>query len=331
MTNAIEAEGLVKNYKTHQALRGVDLAVPEGTVLGLLGPNGAGKTTTVRILSTLLTPDAGTARVAGFDAVRKPKEVRRRIGLTGQYAALDERLTGRENLHLIGTLLHLGRRNVRGKAEELLERFALTDAGDRVVRTYSGGMRRRLDLAASLLVDPPVLFLDEPTTGLDPTSRLMLWGMIREQVDRGVTVLLTTQYLEEADMLADRIVVIDAGKVIAEGTADELKQKVGGERLEVAPALADHTPLVVSALAAGSVSAPVVADNGRTVSVPLTGGMGDVAAAARAVEGLGIDIAEFAVRRPSLDDVFVTLTGRTAEPQEKPAHEQEHEKEKQAA
>jgi len=313
VTNAIEAEGLCKSYKTHQALGGVDLAVPEGTVLGLLGPNGAGKTTTVRILSTLLQPDAGSARVAGFDAVRKPKEVRRRIGLTGQYAALDDRLTGRENLRLIGTLLHLGRGKVRAKADELLERFDLTEAADRVVRTYSGGMRRRLDLAASLMVDPPVLFLDEPTTGLDPNSRVMLWGMIREQVNRGVTVLLTTQYLEEADMLADRIMVIDAGRVIAEGTADELKQKVGGERLEVSPADAAHTRLVVSALAAGSVAGPpAVGDNGRTVSVPLTGGMGDVTAAAGAVEALGIEIAEFAVRRPSLDDVFMTLTGQTA-------------------
>jgi ABC-2 type transport system ATP-binding protein len=313
VTNAIEAEGLCKSYKTHQALSGVDLAVPEGTVLGLLGPNGAGKTTTVRILSTLLQPDAGSARVAGFDAVRKPKEVRRRIGLTGQYAALDDRLTGRENLRLIGTLLHLGRHKVRAKADELLERFDLTEAADRIVRTYSGGMRRRLDLAASLMVDPPVLFLDEPTTGLDPNSRVMLWGMIREQVNRGVTVLLTTQYLEEADMLADRIMVIDAGKVIAEGTADELKQKVGGERLEVSAADAADTQLVVSALAAGSVAGPpAVGDNGRTVSVPLTGGMGDVTAAAGAVEALGIEIAEFAVRRPSLDDVFMTLTGQTA-------------------
>ncbi|MFF3285506.1 ATP-binding cassette domain-containing protein [Streptomyces sp. NPDC003023] len=313
MTNAIEAEGLCKSYKTHQALSGVDLAVPEGTVLGLLGPNGAGKTTTVRILSTLLTPDAGSARVAGYDAVRKPKEVRRRIGLTGQYAALDDRLTGRENLRLIGTLLHLGRGKARAKTDELLERFDLSDAADRVVRTYSGGMRRRLDLAASLMVDPPVLFLDEPTTGLDPNSRVMLWGMIREQVNRGVTVLLTTQYLEEADMLADRIMVIDSGKVIAEGTADELKQKVGGERLEVAPADAANTDLVLSALAGHSVAGPpVLGDNGRTVSVPLTGGMGDVTAAAGAVEALGIEIAEFAVRRPSLDDVFMTLTGQTA-------------------
>jgi ABC-2 type transport system ATP-binding protein len=312
VTNAIEAEGLRKSYKGHEALSGVSLSVPEGTVLGLLGPNGAGKTTTVRILATLLRPEEGRATVAGFDAVKQPKEVRRRIGLTGQYAALDERLTGRENLRLIGTLLHLGKRRSRAKADELLERFELSDAADRVVRTYSGGMRRRLDLAASLMVDPPVLFLDEPTTGLDPSSRVVLWGMIREQVAKGVTVLLTTQYLEEADQLADRIVVIDSGKVIADGTADQLKQKVGTERLEVAALAAEDTPRVVAAIGARLATTPAVAEDGRTVSVPLPDGMGGVAAAAAAVEDLGIAVAEFAVRRPSLDDVFMTLTGQTA-------------------
>ncbi|MCF4140784.1 ATP-binding cassette domain-containing protein [Streptomyces sp. Tue 6430] len=312
MTNAIEAEGLRKSYKGHEALSGVSLSVPEGTVLGLLGPNGAGKTTTVRILATLLRPEEGRATVAGFDALAQPKEVRRRIGLTGQYAALDERLTGRENLRLIGTLLHLGKGPSRRKADELLERFELSDAADRVVRTYSGGMRRRLDLAASLMVDPPVLFLDEPTTGLDPSSRIVLWGMIREQVAKGVTVLLTTQYLEEADQLADRIVVIDSGKVIADGTADQLKQKVGAERLEVAALAVEDTPRVVAALGARLAATPSVSEDGRTVSVPLPDGMGGVTAAAAAVEELGIGVAEFAIRRPSLDDVFMTLTGQTA-------------------
>ncbi|ATW50989.1 ATP-binding cassette domain-containing protein [Streptomyces peucetius] len=311
METAITAEGLRKRYGDHQALSGIDLSVPAGTILGVLGPNGAGKTTTVRILATLLEPDEGRATVAGYDLAKQPLQVRRNIGLTGQYAAVDERLTGRENIELIGVLLHLGRRAAKARAAELLEQFGLTDAGDRMAKTYSGGMRRRLDLAASLVARPPVLFLDEPTTGLDLTSRLALWGMIREQVDSGTTVLLTTQYLEEADQLADSIVVIDNGTVIADGTPDELKRKVGGERLEVSVADAVDLPAVVRTLAAVSPAVPVVDDETRTVSVPLTGGVATIASAAAGLETLGIEPEDFAVRRSSLDDVFLALTGQT--------------------
>src|ERR687886_2336132 len=229
---AVLAEGLQKRYGRTWALRGVDLAVERGTICGLLGPNGAGKTTAVRILTTLLSPDAGRAEVAGLDVVRQAGELRSRIGLTGQYAAVDEYLTGRENLEMVGRLYHLSKKQARGRADELLERFDLVDAATRLVKTYSGGMRRRLDLAASLVLSPPVLFLDEPTTGLDPRSRITMWDIIGELVSGGTTLLLTTQYLDEADRLADRIAVVDAGRVIAEGTSDELKARVGGERLE---------------------------------------------------------------------------------------------------
>ncbi|GDY54610.1 daunorubicin resistance protein DrrA family ABC transporter ATP-binding protein [Streptomyces violaceusniger] len=256
METAISAEGLRKRYAEHEVLRGIDLAVGAGEVLGLLGPNGAGKTTIVRILATLLPPDAGKVTVAGYDLAREPKEIRRRIGLTGQYAAVDAVLTGRENLRLIGVLLGLGKRKARARADELLEQFDLADAADRPSRSYSGGMRRRLDLAASLVATPSVLFLDEPTTGLDVTSRQLLWQMVRQQVDSGVSVLLTTQYLEEADQLADRLVVLDKGTLIAEGTPEELKRKVGGERLEVSVATAAELPAVVKAVADASADPP---------------------------------------------------------------------------
>lgn len=312
---AIRAEGLRKGYGRTQALRGVDLAVPAGTVLGLLGPNGAGKTTTVRTLATLLVPDGGRAEVAGYDVVSQPREVRRRIGLAGQYAAVDELLTGRENLVLIGTLLHLGRRAARARATELLDRFDLTGAGDRPARTYSGGMRRRLDLAACLVARPSVLFLDEPTTGLDPASRMALWSAVRELVTDGVTVLLTTQYLEEADYLADRIVVVDAGRVIADGTPNELKRKVGEERLEIVVTHPDGVPAAVSALRRSTAGEPVVDRDKGVVSIAVGEGMDsmhDIATVAAALHRENVEVADFALRRPTLDDVFVSLTGRSA-------------------
>ncbi|MGW1867794.1 ATP-binding cassette domain-containing protein [Streptomyces mauvecolor] len=312
MSMAIQADGLRKRYKQHEALSGVDLAVPSGTVFGLLGPNGAGKTTTVRMLATLAEPDGGRAEVAGFDVVRRPHEVRRRIGLAGQYAAVDELLTGRENLVLIGRLLHLGGRAARQRAAELLARFDLTDAADRPAHTYSGGMRRRLDLAVCLVTRPSVLFLDEPTTGLDPVSRMALWNAVRELVADGVTVLLTTQYLDEADALADRIAVVDTGKVIAEGTPDELKRKVGDERLEVEVARPDEVSAAVTALRRISADEPSVDPERRLVSISLGDGMTGIANAATALRQEGVEVVDFALRRPTLDDVFVTLTGQSA-------------------
>ncbi|WP_438291926.1 ATP-binding cassette domain-containing protein [Streptomyces sp. HUAS TT7] len=309
---AIQADGLRKRYKQHEALSGVDLAVPSGTVFGLLGPNGAGKTTTVRMLATLAEPDGGRAEVAGFDVVRRPHEVRRRIGLAGQYAAVDELLTGRENLVLIGRLLHLGGRAARQRAAELLSRFDLTDAADRPAHTYSGGMRRRLDLAVCLVTRPSVLFLDEPTTGLDPVSRMALWNAVRELVADGVTVLLTTQYLDEADALADRIAVVDTGRVIAEGTPDELKRKVGDERLEVEVARPDEVSAAVTALRRISADEPSVDPERRLVSISLGDGMTGIANAATALRQEGVEVVDFALRRPTLDDVFVTLTGQSA-------------------
>jgi ABC-2 type transport system ATP-binding protein len=305
---AIQAEGLQKRYKETEALRGVDLSVRTGSVLGLLGPNGAGKTTAVRVLATLLEPDGGRATVAGFDVVRQPREVRRRIGLAGQYAAVDELLTGRENLVLIGKLLHLGRRGAAERAERLLERFELTEAADRPLKTYSGGMRRRLDLASCLVADPEVLFLDEPTTGLDPASRSTLWNTVRGLVADGVTVLLTTQYLEEADFLADTIMVIDAGRVIAEGTPDELKRKVGLERLEVQVGLGDLAA-AASVLARVAVESPVVDSTKGIIGLQLQDGMGGIADAAAVLRDADVTITDFAIRRPTLDDVFLNLVG----------------------
>ncbi|MFJ9695836.1 ATP-binding cassette domain-containing protein [Kitasatospora sp. NPDC101183] len=309
---AILAEGLTKRYATHTALHGVDLSVPAGTVLGVLGPNGAGKTTTVRILATLLRPDGGRAVVAGHDVVRDPREVRRRIGLAGQYAAVDGLLTGRENLVLLGRLLRLGKRGAAARAQELLDRFGLLDAAERPVGTYSGGMRRRLDLAACVVGEPEVLFLDEPTTGLDPVSRTVLWKVVRDLVSGGVTVLLTTQYLEEADELADRVVVIDTGKVVAEGSPDELKRKVGTDSLEVTVARPEQLTDAAAALAALGGRAPTTDEEGLRVSVPLEHGLDDVALAASELRSRGVTAADFQVRRPSLDDVFFALTGAAA-------------------
>ncbi|MEY2965725.1 MAG: ATP-binding cassette domain-containing protein [Candidatus Nanopelagicales bacterium] len=313
MSDIIEARGLVKKYGDVVALDGLDLSVPEGTVYALLGPNGAGKTTAVRILTTLLQPDAGTATVDGLNVVKKPNAVRRIIGLTGQYAAVDEYLTGRENLRMFGDLYHLPSAYVKERSDELLERFDLADAADRSLRTYSGGMRRRLDLAASLIAKPRVLFLDEPTTGLDPRSRIGLWEVITDLVADGTTVLLTTQYLEEADQLAEEIVVIDHGRVIAQGTSNTLKDQVGGDRLEVV--VADPTQMDSAAQALRSVATGEVTVD-RTdhrVVAPVVGGSLTLVDAVRSLDAAHVAIADVALRRPTLDDVFLTLTGHTAE------------------
>lgn len=308
---AIEAEGLRKSYGEVHALSGVDLRVPTGTVLGLLGPNGAGKTTAVRILTTLLEPDAGSARVAGLDVVSEAVELRSRIGLAGQYAAVDENLTGFENLEMVGRLYHLGRRESRLRADELLGVFELDEAGRRMAKTYSGGMRRRLDLAAALVARPAVIFLDEPTTGLDPRSRLNLWEIIEARVASGTTVLLTTQYLDEADRLADSIAVIDRGTVIAEGTSDQLKDKVGGERLEVTLEEDSQTSVAIAALAPLSDESPTFEDG--TIRLPLRRRRGAIAEGVRRLDEAGVAIEDIAMRRPTLDDVFITLTGHVAE------------------
>jgi len=307
----IEAEGLVKHFGSTKALQGVDLAVPRGTVLGVLGPNGAGKTTAVRILSTLLTPDAGSARISGFDVGRDAEQVRQVIGLTGQYASVDEDLTGRQNLELFGTLLDLGRAGARRRAAELLEWFDLADAAGRQAKTYSGGMRRRLDLAASLVGSPEVIFLDEPTTGLDPAKREDMWGVVRTLVTGGSTVLLTTQYLEEADALADAITVIDHGRVIAHDTPEGLKRVVGGQTLEVRPA--DPARLEQTAAILSQVSSGAVADEIRkgVLAVPVAGDEAMTEAVVR-LSGAGIAVTELSLHLPSLDEVFFTLTGRTA-------------------
>jgi ABC-2 type transport system ATP-binding protein len=310
---AIMAEGLKKHFGETQALRGVDFSAQPGTVLGLLGPNGAGKTTAVRILTTLLKPDAGHAEVAGLDVVRHADELRARIGLAGQYAAVDELLTGRENLLMFGRLYHLPGSVVRQRADELLERFELSDAAGRVVKTYSGGMRRRLDLAASLIVAPPILFLDEPTTGLDPRSRLGMWDVISTLVADGTTVLLTTQYLEEADQLANSIVVIDHGLVIARGTADELKARVGGERLEVTVARGGNVAAAADALRAYAENEVRVDVDRRKVVVPIANGSQQLASAVRDLDAAGVALDDLALRRPTLDDVFLALTGHEAE------------------
>ena len=313
---AIEAEGLVKIYRTRKhevrALDGVDLEVEEGTVLGLLGPNGAGKTTTVRILATLLQADQGTARVAGIDIRRDPQAVRRLIGLSGQYAAVDENLTARENLWMFGRLYQLSNAESRRRADELLASFQLEDAADRVAKTYSGGMRRRLDLAGALIGRPRLLFLDEPPTGLDPRSRLGMWDVIREQVRAGATLLLTTQYLEEADELANEIAVVDHGRIIARGTADALKSQVGGERIEVV--VRDHAELARAAAVLAPDGSATVEQHTRRVTISAGRGAQQLVEVVGALGDEGIVIDDVGLRRPTLDDVFLTLTGHAAEP-----------------
>jgi ABC-2 type transport system ATP-binding protein len=322
MDAAVETRDLKKSYGDVQALCGVDLTVESGSVFGLLGPNGAGKTTAVRILTTLLRPDGGSASVTGLDVVRDAGRVRQRIGLAGQYAAVDENLTGFENLELVGRLYHLGRRASRERSRELLELFELADAGGRLVRTYSGGMRRRLDLAAALVARPPVLFLDEPTTGLDLRSRIGLWEAIEALVAEGTTVLLTTQYLDEADRLAEGIAVIDRGRVIAEGSPRELKAHVGGDRLEIRLEQRGRDQDASAALAPIA-DEPPFCENG-TLRVPLRERRGAIAEAVRRLDEVGIGIDDIAVREPTLDDVFLKLTGHAAdadgsEPEAQPA------------
>ncbi len=314
MSYVIEASGLVKRYGDVVALDGLDLAVEEGSIYGLLGPNGAGKTTAVSILTTLILPDEGSGRVAGADVIKAPKQVRERIGLSGQYAALDEHLSGFENLDMIGRLYRLGRSKSRARAKELLEIFDLTEAANRPVKTYSGGMRRRLDLAGALVASPPVLFLDEPTTGLDPRSRIELWGVIRELVARGSTLLLTTQYLEEADHLADRIMVIDRGCEIAQGTPDELKTMVGGERIEITVASSHDLPRTREVMERFAVGDLVCQERNRKVTVPVSGGAAVLTEALRALDRAEIALHDVGLRRPTLNDVFLTLTGHAAEP-----------------
>jgi ABC-2 type transport system ATP-binding protein len=312
-TYAIEAEGLVKIFGRTRALDGIDLQVGAGTILGMLGPNGAGKTTTVRVLTTLLRPDLGTARVAGYDVRTEAAQVRREIGLTGQYAALDESLTGRANLVMVGQLCRLPRKQARQRAAELLDEFDLADAGDRGVKTYSGGMRRRLDLAASLVARPSILFLDEPTTGLDPRSRMVTWDAVRALTATGTTVLLTTQHLDEADQLADLITVVDHGRVIAEGTSAELKAKVGGERVLLTVAAESDLAAARNVLGRIADGLPHVDPAARTVEAPVVGGARRMPEIVRELDAAGVLLDDLGIRRPSLDDVFLTLTGRAAD------------------
>jgi ABC-2 type transport system ATP-binding protein len=308
MTPLIEATGIERKFGSNVALASVDLSVDAGGVLALLGRNGAGKTTFVRILSTLLSPDAGRATIAGFDVVRDAGTVRSLIGLAGQFAAVDDTLTGRENLELVGRLYGLRRKEARTRAAAVLERLGLGDSGDALVRTYSGGMRRRLDLGASLVGRPLVLIMDEPSTGLDPRSRIELWGLIQELVEDGTTLLLTTQYLEEADRLADRVALIDRGRMIAEGTPDALKQRVGGDVLEVRATSTSDVERLVGLLDGVGSSRPVADMRGQRVTLPTSERVQTLLAAARRIEEAGVAVADLAVRRPSLDDVFLTLT-----------------------
>jgi ABC-2 type transport system ATP-binding protein len=318
MTEVITATGLVKTYGRLRALDGLDLVVPQGTILGLLGPNGAGKTTAVRILTTLLKPDAGSATVAGLDVIRQPGKVRAQLGLSGQYAAVDEYLTGYENLQMVGRLYGLSRADARHRARELLDQFSLAEAADRPVKTYSGGMRRRLDLAGALVARPPVLFLDEPTTGLDPRSRNDMWDVILDLVHGGSTLLLTTQYLEEADRLADTILVIDHGKAIARGTAAELKDQAGGARIEIT--LADAADLarageILERFADGPIEAE---QHSRRLVAPISGGSPTLVNAVHQLDSAGIALLDVALRRPTLDEVFLQLTGHRSEPEAEP-------------
>ncbi|MGI5437455.1 ATP-binding cassette domain-containing protein [Streptomyces shenzhenensis] len=313
MPGAIYAEGLVKTFGDVRALDGVDLDVPEGTVLGLLGPNGAGKTTSVRCLTTLLRPDSGKAVVAGVDVLKHPDTVRRSIGLSGQFAAVDEYLTGRENLQMVGQLYQMKAKAAKARAVELLEQFHLTEAADRPTKTYSGGMRRRLDLAAALVVSPPVMFMDEPTTGLDPRNRQELWGVIKQLVSGGTTLLLTTQYLEEADHLAHEIAVVDHGRVIAKGTSDQLKARTGGERVEVVVHEREHITTAAEVLRGFGKGDTTVEAHTRKLTVPVSGGAKLLAEVIRELDARGIEIDDIGLRRPTLDDVFLSLTGHLAE------------------
>jgi ABC-2 type transport system ATP-binding protein len=309
----VQISGVAKSFGDTRALAGVDLDIPEGTIQGLLGPNGAGKTTLVRILATLLKPDAGTALVDGHDVVRDAQKVRELIGLAGQFAAVDDQLTGRENLEVVGLLYGLHRRDARVRATEALERLGLADAADRLVRTYSGGMRRRLDLGASLVGEPRVLLLDEPTTGLDPRTRLELWEFLRARVRDGATLLLTTQYLEEADHLADHIVVIDHGEVIARGTSDELKTRLGADVIEIVLADASQLERACDLIAPLSVDRPVIDEEARRLSVHAAGGATTMLEVVRALDEAQVTVVDIGLRRPSLDDVFLALTGHAAE------------------
>ena len=308
---AIQLDAVTKRFGDHQALRGVTFSAPVGAVLGVLGPNGAGKTTTINILSTLTQPSGGTATVAGFDVVKQAKRVRAAIGLTGQYAAVDELLTGRENLVLFARLRGMGRRQARERADEMLATFSLSDAGDKRVTTYSGGMRRRVDIACGLVVPPAVVFLDEPTTGLDPRSRREVWDLVGSLSEQGITTLLTTQYLEEADALSDGIVVIDRGQVIADGTPEELKNKVGGTFCQVTPTNLADVPRIATALAGlGIAGAGLETDeDGGTVSVPAPDGVATLTDVLRRVNDIGVELNDVSLRKPSLDQVFFTLTG----------------------